>query len=98
MVSFPYYGDMVTMETRIILVLINSIARHQSGHNSGVIHTGIYYTPGTLKAKLCVRGADLMYQYCERKGIPYKNVGKVRQSLLWQQLNSVSMTTGNSCS
>ena len=54
-----------------------SSASHQSGHNSGVIHTGIYYTPGTLKAKLCVRGADLMYQYCDERNIPYKNVGKV---------------------
>lgn len=54
-----------------------SSASHQSGHNSGVIHTGIYYTPGTLKAKLCVRGADLMYQYCDKRKIPYKNIGKV---------------------
>ncbi len=51
---------------------------HQTGHNSGVIHTGIYYTPGTLKAKLCVRGADLLYQYCDKFGLPYKRVGKVR--------------------
>ncbi|XP_019864272.1 PREDICTED: L-2-hydroxyglutarate dehydrogenase, mitochondrial-like [Amphimedon queenslandica] len=53
------------------------IGMHQSGHNSGVIHTGIYYTPGTLKAKLCVRGADLMYQYCDKRNIPYKRAGKV---------------------
>ena len=45
--------------------------------NSGVIHSGIYYTPGTLKARLCVKGAELTYQYCEKKGIPYKRAGKV---------------------
>uniref|UniRef100_A0A6I8RGF5 L-2-hydroxyglutarate dehydrogenase, mitochondrial n=1 Tax=Xenopus tropicalis TaxID=8364 RepID=A0A6I8RGF5_XENTR len=52
------------------------IALHQSGHNSGVIHSGIYYTPGSLKARLCVRGAALIYEYCDQKGIPYKQCGK----------------------
>ncbi|XP_074400217.1 L-2-hydroxyglutarate dehydrogenase, mitochondrial isoform X2 [Zonotrichia albicollis] len=51
-------------------------AHHQSGHNSGVIHSGIYYTPGSLKAKLCVQGAALCYRYCDQKGIPYKQCGK----------------------
>ncbi|XP_030627658.1 L-2-hydroxyglutarate dehydrogenase, mitochondrial [Chanos chanos] len=50
---------------------------HQSGHNSGVIHSGIYYTPGSLKARLCVRGSTLAYEYCEKKGIPYKRCGKL---------------------
>uniref|UniRef100_A0A8C9ESZ4 L-2-hydroxyglutarate dehydrogenase, mitochondrial n=1 Tax=Pavo cristatus TaxID=9049 RepID=A0A8C9ESZ4_PAVCR len=53
------------------------LAHHQSGHNSGVIHSGIYYTPGSLKAKLCVQGAALCYEYCDRKGIPYKQCGKL---------------------
>uniref|UniRef100_A0A6I8STQ1 L-2-hydroxyglutarate dehydrogenase, mitochondrial n=1 Tax=Xenopus tropicalis TaxID=8364 RepID=A0A6I8STQ1_XENTR len=53
------------------------IALHQSGHNSGVIHSGIYYTPGSLKARLCVRGAALIYEYCDQKGIPYKQCGKL---------------------
>lgn len=53
------------------------LALHQSGHNSGVIHSGIYYTPGSLKAKLCVEGAVLCYEYCDQKGIPYKQCGKV---------------------
>lgn len=52
-------------------------AVHQSGHNSGVIHSGIYYTPGSLKARLCVRGATLAYEYCDKKGLPYKKCGKV---------------------
>ncbi|XP_039256253.2 L-2-hydroxyglutarate dehydrogenase, mitochondrial-like [Styela clava] len=50
---------------------------HQTGHNSGVIHAGIYYTPGTLKAKLCVEGLKLMYKYCDEHGVPYKKAGKL---------------------
>ncbi|KAK2539041.1 L2hgdh [Columba guinea] len=53
------------------------LAHHQTGHNSGVIHSGIYYTPGSLKAKLCVQGAALCYEYCDKKGIPYKQCGKL---------------------
>ncbi|XP_073691002.1 L-2-hydroxyglutarate dehydrogenase, mitochondrial [Garra rufa] len=55
----------------------NELALHQTGHNSGVIHSGIYYTPGSLKAQLCVRGAMLTYQYCQKKGVPYKKCGKL---------------------
>ncbi|XP_067895180.1 L-2-hydroxyglutarate dehydrogenase, mitochondrial isoform X1 [Heterodontus francisci] len=61
----------------ILLEKEKELAFHQSGHNSGVIHSGIYYTPGSLKAKLCVRGAELSYAYCEKKGIPYKRCGKL---------------------
>ncbi|XP_053567084.1 L-2-hydroxyglutarate dehydrogenase, mitochondrial [Bombina bombina] len=55
----------------------NFTAAHQTGHNSGVIHSGIYYTPGSLKARLCVRGSTLCYQYCDQKGISYKQCGKL---------------------
>ncbi|XP_014887201.1 L-2-hydroxyglutarate dehydrogenase, mitochondrial [Poecilia latipinna] len=63
--------------TFVLLEKEKELAAHQSGHNSGVIHSGIYYTPGSLKARLCVRGATLAYQYCEKKGIPYKRCGKL---------------------
>ncbi|XP_021118164.1 L-2-hydroxyglutarate dehydrogenase, mitochondrial isoform X4 [Heterocephalus glaber] len=53
------------------------LAVHQTGHNSGVIHSGIYYKPESLKAKLCVQGAALIYQYCNQKGISYKQCGKL---------------------
>ena len=52
-------------------------ALHQSGHNSGVVHMGMYYKPGSLKAKLCVEGAEMMYNYLDSKGLPYKKCGKV---------------------
>jgi L-2-hydroxyglutarate oxidase len=53
------------------------VARHQTGSNSGVIHGGIYYAPGSLKARLCVEGAAKMYAYCDARGIPYERCGKV---------------------
>ncbi|XP_029417838.1 L-2-hydroxyglutarate dehydrogenase, mitochondrial isoform X2 [Nannospalax galili] len=53
------------------------LAIHQTGHNSGVIHSGIYYKPESLKAKLCVEGSSLIYEYCNLKGIPYKQCGKL---------------------
>lgn len=53
------------------------LALHQTGHNSGVVHAGIYYLPGSLKAKLCVEGMKLCYEYFDQKNIPYKKVGKL---------------------
>lgn len=55
----------------------SAVAHHQSGHNSGVIHAGIYYQPGSLKAELCIDGARRMVQYCDRHAIPYQRCGKV---------------------
>ncbi|XP_017069991.1 LOW QUALITY PROTEIN: L-2-hydroxyglutarate dehydrogenase, mitochondrial [Drosophila eugracilis] len=60
-----------------ILEKENQLAKHQSGHNSGVIHAGIYYKPGTLKARLCVEGMHLVYAYLDEKKIPYKKCGKL---------------------
>jgi len=53
------------------------IGTHQTGHNSGVIHSGIYDAPGSLKARLCVQGARDLYAYCDEKGIPTERCGKV---------------------
>jgi (S)-2-hydroxyglutarate dehydrogenase len=53
------------------------VARHQTGHNSGVIHSGIYYKPGSLKAKLCVDGREALLQFCEENAVPYEMCGKV---------------------
>ena len=53
------------------------VARHHTGHNSGVLHSGIYYKPGSLKARNCREGKLAMEAFCEREGIPYEICGKV---------------------
>jgi L-2-hydroxyglutarate oxidase len=65
---------------RLRLLLLekeDGVGRHQSGHNSGVIHSGVYYIPGSLKARLCVEGARAMVEFCRVHGIPHQVCGKV---------------------
>lgn len=52
------------------------VAAHQTGHNSGVIHSGVYYPPGGTRAKLCREGYDLLLQFCREEGIPFRLTGK----------------------
>jgi L-2-hydroxyglutarate oxidase len=61
----------------VILEAEGKLAAHQTGHNSGVIHSGLYYKPGSLKAKNCAEGRELMYRYCAENGIAHECCGKV---------------------
>src|SRR2546422_5050896 len=53
------------------------LAAHQSGHNSGVIHSGLYYQPGSLKARTCREGREALYRFCDQAGITYRRTGKL---------------------
>src|SRR5882724_2839837 len=61
----------------LILEKENAVAQHQTGRNSGVIHSGVYYKPGSLKARLCVEGAREMVEFCQRHGIAHEVCGKI---------------------
>ena len=61
----------------IVLEKEAGLARHQTGHNSGVIHAGIYYAPGSLKARLCREGAEATKAFCRATGIPFETCGKL---------------------
>jgi 2-hydroxyglutarate dehydrogenase len=64
-------------KTVAVLEKEDGVGRHQTGHSSGVVHAGIYYEPGSLKARLCTEGARDLYDYCERHEIPHARCGKV---------------------
>jgi L-2-hydroxyglutarate oxidase LhgO len=61
----------------VVLEKERAVASHQTGHNSGVVHAGLYYAPGSLKARLCTRGRELMKEFCDEKGVVYDECGKV---------------------
>jgi L-2-hydroxyglutarate oxidase LhgO len=73
----------------LLLEKEDRVARHQSSHNSGVIHSGIYYKPGSLKAKLCVAGAAAMVEFCRAHGIPHSICGKVIVATRPEELQSL---------
>jgi L-2-hydroxyglutarate oxidase len=61
----------------LVLEKENEVAAHQTGHNSGVIHSGLYYKPGSLKARLCVEGASAMVRFCREYSLPHEVCGKI---------------------
>jgi L-2-hydroxyglutarate oxidase len=64
-------GDVTVFEKE------DRLAAHQTGRNSGVVHAGLYYQPGTLKARLCAAGRTSIREYCAEKNLPYREVGKL---------------------
>src|SRR5258708_18662511 len=60
-----------------VLEAEDRVAAHQSGHNSGVIHSGLYYKPGSLKARFCVEGARALYRFCDEEGVAHQRCGKL---------------------
>jgi L-2-hydroxyglutarate oxidase len=73
----------------LLLEKEDRVAKHQSSHNSGVIHSGIYYKPGSLKAKLCVAGAAAMVEFCREHCIPHSICGKVIMATRPEELQSL---------
>jgi len=70
----------LTRQPGLSLLVIEAedrLAAHQTGHNSGVIHSGLYYKPGSLKARNCAEGREAMYRFCQQHGIAHERCGKV---------------------
>ena len=61
----------------VVLEKENRVAAHQTGHNSGVIHSGLYYKPGSLKATNCILGYNMLVDFCREEGIPFDLCGKI---------------------
>lgn len=68
----------------------STLASHQTGRNSGVVHAGLYYQPGSLKAQLCARGKALTREFCQEHGLPYEELGKVVVALDEAQLSRLA--------
>ncbi|MBD3275134.1 MAG: L-2-hydroxyglutarate oxidase, partial [Candidatus Marinimicrobia bacterium] len=66
-----------TEASLIVLEAEDQLAAHQTGNNSGVIHSGLYYKPGSLKASTCTDGREALYTFCEEHGVAYERCGKV---------------------
>ncbi|WP_328353527.1 L-2-hydroxyglutarate oxidase [Streptomyces sp. NBC_00445] len=71
----------------VVLEKEYEVAVHQTGHNSGVVHAGIYYASGSLKADLCVRGVSLLREYCQERGLPYEEIGKLVMAVREDELD-----------
>jgi L-2-hydroxyglutarate oxidase len=75
----------------VIIEKESQVGQHQTGHNSGVLHTGIYYKPGSYKAKNCSRGKRLMEQFCQDNGIPFERCGKIIVATQESELKALHM-------
>jgi L-2-hydroxyglutarate oxidase len=75
----------------LIIEAEDKLAAHQTGNNSGVIHSGLYYKPGSLKAKNCAEGRELMYRFCEENDILYEKCGKIVVAVDESELEPLNM-------
>jgi L-2-hydroxyglutarate oxidase LhgO len=73
----------------VILEAEDAIGTHTSSRNSEVIHAGIYYPKGSLKARTCVAGKELLYEYCVSRGVPHKRTGKLIVAASESQLDEL---------
>lgn len=92
-VGFATARALLTRNKRLRVALVEKENRpsvHQSGHNSGVIHAGIYYKPGTMRAKLCIEGLYKTYEYCAKNNIPHKKCGKLIVATNESQIKSLN--------
>lgn len=78
--ALTHKGAEPSFERRLRLTVVEAedhVAAHQTGHNSGVIHSGIYYRPQSFKAQMCTRGRERLYRFCEDHGLPHERCGKL---------------------
>jgi len=75
----------------LIVEAEDKLSAHQTGNNSGVIHSGLYYKPGSLKAKNCTEGRELMYRFCEENNISYEKCGKIVVAVDESELEPLKM-------
>jgi L-2-hydroxyglutarate oxidase len=84
----------ILKEKSVALLLLeaeSSLAAHQTGNNSGVIHSGLYYKPGSLKASNCTTGRDMMYAFCEEHKLPFDRCGKIVVATSTEDIPALNM-------
>ena len=82
-------------KTVAVLEKEDAVAKHQTGRNSGVLHSGVYYRPGSLRALNCRTGKAAMEEFCEREGLPYERCGKVIVSVDEKEFPQLEKTLAN---
>src|SRR3954466_9831109 len=78
----------------IVLEAESRLAAHQTGHNSGVIHSGLYYKPGSVKARTCRDGLEAMYRFCEEENVPHRRCGKLVVATRHEELPRLAALEG----
>lgn len=81
----------------IILERNKSFGQETSSRNSEVIHAGIYYSAGSLKAEMCLKGRDLLYAFCEKKSVPHKKIGKLIVATEKDEIESLEQLYADGC-